>query len=477
MAEAAPIIQNEKYLQKTELQAMPESLAVTDLLQEQFTVHRAERFIASIGQAALSREVSLNLDESKHEYDPGYRYENLMEALQAAKEGDTEARKMVETNVRTDVVERTIKTGHVTKIDLEVNSRGEIAQYGQSMMSVYANALKATPKNSKMLSRTQAEVRNGFRLENANRQNLLEDYNFVVFSLAADDMTESEMQDAGFFTDTMSVSIQVTSSEKGQLTTETAFVTGKQKNQQRHDIKTVKQVGAQLGVDIEQKSVTEILDTPILVHKSLMPEGVIDIVKLYDHEAGNTFFGEQKPQQDYSQYSEKCQNRESSFSQQVAAISSELIAQADSVWTPKEASRRLHKVSEKHMVTKAIQDESIDAMVFGLESAAHINIARQAFLSGDQVTLEHETIKAKSTARSSSCPSAMNSSFENPKIQEQNNYNKSGLGKKEKMTCPFCKDPNQYGDPCSDNQHCNSCDARVVKGKVVSRGGKKKKYI
>jgi hypothetical protein len=121
---------------------------------------------------------------------------------------------MVETNVQTDVIERTIKTGHITEVELEVNDNGQIMQYGQTMMSVYANAFKITPKSSNMYGRTQAEIRNGFRLESANRQGLLEDYNFVVFSLPPDDMSEMEMQNAGFFTDTMSVSIQVTSSEQ-----------------------------------------------------------------------------------------------------------------------------------------------------------------------------------------------------------------------------------------------------------------------
>ena len=43
------------------------------------------------------------------------------------------------------------------------------------------------------------------------------------------------------------------------------------------------------------------------------------------------------------------------------------------------------------------------------------------------------------------------------------------------MTCPFCGDKNQSGDPCSPNQHCNNCDARVSGGKVVSKGNGGKK--
>lgn len=39
-----------------------------------------------------------------------------------------------------------------------------------------------------------------------------------------------------------------------------------------------------------------------------------------------------------------------------------------------------------------------------------------------------------------------------------------------KMTCPFCGDINQHGDPCSSSQRCTACTAEVKNGKVTSRG-------
>jgi len=38
-----------------------------------------------------------------------------------------------------------------------------------------------------------------------------------------------------------------------------------------------------------------------------------------------------------------------------------------------------------------------------------------------------------------------------------------------KMSCPFCG-TTQYGDPCSPNQFCKACEAKVENGKVVSTG-------
>ena len=43
-----------------------------------------------------------------------------------------------------------------------------------------------------------------------------------------------------------------------------------------------------------------------------------------------------------------------------------------------------------------------------------------------------------------------------------------------RMNCPFCG-ATQYGDPCSANQFCTACEARVEKGKVTSTGRRRLK--
>jgi hypothetical protein len=45
-----------------------------------------------------------------------------------------------------------------------------------------------------------------------------------------------------------------------------------------------------------------------------------------------------------------------------------------------------------------------------------------------------------------------------------------GKSEIKKMTCPFCGDSNQLGDPCSPNQFCTNCTATVIGGKVTSEG-------
>lgn len=463
MAEAAPTLNYEQNYNQiySPVESVP-TISVPDMHEDVFTRQRAERFIQKFSNQVMQECVSLET-ETEHENKNG-RFNNLMEAIHAANEGDNEARSMISENVRTDVVERTIKTGHITKVGLETNQHGQIMQFGQTMESVYANALMSTPSNSKMLPRTEAEARNGFRIENLKRQGLLEDYNFVVFSMAADDMSESEMKKAGFFTETMSMAIQVTSADGNKLNTETAFVSGKNPSSNtRHDKQAMGLVGDRLGANYTGKSAAEVLNAPVLVHKSLMPNGAVDIVKLYDEAAGGTFFGENKPAKDYRQYAQDCKNREQGFDHKVKAITDEIISNSHNIWSPSEATKKLHKISEKHMVEHAISDASIDAKVFGEEAAGHIEEARLAFKEGRQADVSMHQSIAEQTAVSSSCPNDTN----------EENKGESKKGSIERMTCPFCKDPNQYGDPCSPNQNCTSCKATVIGGKVISAGRKK----
>ena len=441
---------------------------VPELAADVFTRHQAARFI---GRVALEPTVA------PPEVVPG-RVGSLHEALQRAHAGDENARQLIITNARTDVVERTIKAGHIMAVELEVDPQGKVWQHGQTMDSIQANTLTYAADQPAMRRRSEAEVRNSFRIENLNRQGLLADYAFVVFSRAADDMTTPAMTDAGFFTDTMSCAIQLTTANESGLTMESAFVAGvAEAGQNRHDQAAVAGVVERLGVEMDSQSATEMLDTPLLIHKSRLPNGVVDLVKLYDEAAGGTWFGEAKPRQDYPAYRAVCSQREASFAPKVAAIVAELIAEAPLITTPVAAIQRLHKISEKHMVEQAVSDSSINPSVFGTIAATHIEQARAYQELGQTAQAQSATGKAQNTAKSSSCPTAVKLTAEGvgDEVGSEGDGSKVSTGKKERMTCPFCGDKNQSGDPCSPNQHCNNCQARVVGGKVVSKGNGGKK--
>ncbi|HVI60564.1 MAG TPA: hypothetical protein VM535_00210, partial [Candidatus Saccharimonadales bacterium] len=338
--------------------------------------------------------------------------ESLYHALQEAGEGNEDARAMIETNVRTDVIERTMKAGHIMSVDLMVDEAGKIQQHGQSLDSVHANSLRFAADSWQMRERVEAETRNAFRIQHHYENGDLEDNYFVVFSRAADNMSEVAMREAGFFTDTMSCAIQVTSVQEGRLVTESAFIAGiEAPGGERHDAEVIERVGQELGADLTGLNAAETIDTPALVPKSMMPAGAIDLVELADNCRG-TFFGQAKPRLDYQAYREVCARRERRFEPKVQVITERLIRERQSIDTPVMATRRLHELSEEQMVEQAIGDTDIDPRVFGPAAAAAVEQARRAYHDGDTERLLHYTNVAKTTAESSSCPGAARDSID-----------------------------------------------------------------
>jgi hypothetical protein len=373
----------------------PLVINVAELEGEQQVQAEAVRFIGSValGEDIISDEVRRAKPWT------------LMDAIHGAAAGDAESLQMTTTNVLTDVVERTLKAGHITEVPMEINVDGELMQYGQTAADIQANSLRFATQDPAMIQRTQTETRNMFRIQDVLQQGLLDDYYFVVFSRAADNMSESAMQKAGFFTDTMSCAIQATSCKDGAVPVESAFVAGKKTwDSPRHDAATIGKLGETLGIDLADKSATELLDTPLLIHKSLLPNGVMDLVEMYDDCAGGTFFGEDKPREDYVMYKQKCAQREASFEPRVQAITEQLIAQAGKIHTPEAACDWLNKLSQKEMLEHSITDDSIDPRVFGVDAAYRIEHARYYYRQGDMERMRQLTTQAQRMAKSSSCP-------------------------------------------------------------------------
>lgn len=387
--------------QQLKTEHAPLVMAVPEMAEDAARRDRAAQFIGNVligHEAEPSYEAHLTVQP----------IESLFDAVQKAAEGNQEAYRMVETNVKTDVIERTMKAGHINSVDLMVDAAGRIQQYGQSMESVQANSLRFAAENKQMRERTEAETRNSFRIQELYEKGTLDDYNFVVFSRAADNMSDADMADVGFFTDTMTCMIQVTSASEEVLTTESASVAGvASPGQERHDAAAVAAVAQRLGHDLAGKSAAEVLDTPLLVHKDLMPNGAIDLVEMYDDAAGGTFFGQDKSKQDYKEYLQVCHDREERFQPKVDEITQELVQNAFSIRDRVQATQVLGKLSEKAMVTQAIKDKDINPLVFGKAAAMHIEEARDHLIAGNLEFVQQLTMQAQNTAVSSSCPSAM----------------------------------------------------------------------
>lgn len=388
-------------------------IAVAELPQDEAIRRRAAAFIGTCTVGAAF-EQDVDPDRSVERF---RQNESLYHALKRAKEGDAVARALVQTNVKTDVVERTIKSGFVTEVTLDVDNTGNIQQYGQSMESIQENSLRFAANDSRMRRRVEAETVNSFRLQRLHEAGMLEDYCFVVLSCAADDMPEADMKKAGFFTDTMSCAIQVTSAEGNQIKTESAFVAGvKQPGAARHDIDTAHAIAETLGADFSNMGATDMLNNPILVPKSLLKNGVLDIVQLWDEYQSDTFFGELQDQQDYKAYREVCREREAMLEPKVELITQELIDMADNVCSRVDAIELLSKISGRHMIQQALFDTSIKPEVFGDTSATYIYQARREFENGNNEQGLKFATEAIRYDTSSSCPGAASNTSDKHKL-------------------------------------------------------------
>jgi hypothetical protein len=415
-------------------QAAPLVVVVPETDADVENRRQAKRFI---GRVAINEG-----DSAAHETLAVKPIESLYQAIHEAADGKPEARKMVETNVRTDVIERTMKSGHVMKVDLMEDEAGNIQQHGQSMESVQANSLKFAATSWQMKERVEAETTNLFRIKHQYERGILEDYCFVVFSRAADNMSEEAMDEAGFFTETMTCAIQVTTAEKGKLTTESAFVAGvKKPGEGRHDKETLRGVVNELGVELSDETATGTVGTPFLIHKSKLKNGVIDLVQLWDkhvpkdHQDEEIFFGEAKPRQDYLEHLKVCRDREERFEPKVQKITNRLIQVKNTIKTKVAAVKRLHEISGSEMIEQALGDSDIDPRVFGPVAAAEIYEARLALDQGRYEEVIAHINVAKANDRSSSCPGAGTGGEESKENNHQSSSETCTYTSKE---CPMC---------------------------------------
>lgn len=384
------------FLQLAELSGV---LSLADLPEDEILRYQANRHIRSLGSVALAQE----FDSDPETQTPN---DTLLTAIKRGAEGDREAVQMVATNVGSDFSERVLKAGEITKYYLHKNAKGELMQFGQSYGSIYANTLRLTPTLSKMRPRTEAETRNADRIKYWHEQNVLEDNYVVVFSPCPDNMTDTELSDAGFFAETKTMAIQATTAEVESVSIESAFVAGViGAGAERHDITKIIKLAAKLGIDYRDKSADQIIDSPLLIPKSLMPNGVIDLVALLDD--GETFFGEDKPQQDYLEFRQFCDERRKSFANDVRIVTEKLLDEVDKITTPLQAIQRLGKLSGAQMVKRAIKDKTIDERVFGSEAAGCIEYARFQASMGNQLAVTLAEAKAIQTETSNSCPSGV----------------------------------------------------------------------
>ncbi|MBP7807131.1 hypothetical protein KA047_01400 [Candidatus Saccharibacteria bacterium] len=398
----------------------------------------------------------------------------LQASIQLAAQGDVASRELVKSNVSTDMYERLFKIGKTrTRLDV-ANHRLE--QHGRAVSDIQLNTFRHTYLDETMQRRSRAELTNILLFEQLIPTGVFETHYALVWSPATEDQQTKE--EFGFYQDTESCSVQLLEVKGNEATLETALVAGKaDADSPRHDLEAIHAIAHQNGIMLNEHNADGMLQYVMLVPKTAAPHGMDSIVEMYDTAVGGTFYGEAKPTQDYVVYGQECLDRAESFDGIVEIITNQLLSEAAAFATPIEAIMRLDELSQWYGVKRAVNDTSIDAAVFGQQSALHINEARLAHEQGDKAAVDRATRSAQATADSSSCPLAK-SMFEKAQQTDDDTNNEDGeaTGKRKWMKCPHC-DAKVFDDPCARVLACWDCHALVVNGKVCStgNGGSKKR--
>ncbi len=428
-----------------------------------------------LGQVALGRYVEVEpISEIKT------NETTLLANIEKARHGDEQAHRSVLINVETDMAERLYKSGHVTEVHLQIEN-GSLAQSGSKLADIQMNALRYTQLNGVMLRRTAQELENVHTFEGLINASVLDTHNAVVFSLCPDD--EGTINDYNFYKDTASCSVQfLQQNSDSDVLLQTALVAGKATPEApRHDKAAIDQLIMQAsGEDaVRLSNHDDSLRYIMLLPKSDTPNGIIDVVRHYDEAVGsNVFYGLSAAPglADYEIHQEACDQKARYIKQLAFGVAQQLIAESPGIDRPLDALKRLNDLSEASLVRAAAEvfDLDIDESVFGESAARSIRESRELRLAGDEGGAARATEEAIRTADSGSCP--MNFSGGNKEGDGQQASVLDSISQHKFMRCPFCR-AGQYGDPCARVLACHNCSARVVDGKVTSRGngGKSKK--
>lgn len=405
----------------------------------------------------------------------------LLANIHNAALGDERAYQSVLTNIETDMAERLYKSGHQTEVQLQIQD-GVLAQSGNALADIQMNALRYTELNEVMRARTKQELENVYTFEELLKAGVLDTHNAVVFSLCPQD--KQTIEQYHFYKDTASCSIQLlekTASNDVKL--QTALVAGKATpTSPRHDRRAVEQLVQCYGDDaLQLADEDDSLRAILLVPKTDMPRGVLDIVRRYDEAVGSgVFYGKQIDAlaSNYESHRAECAQKAKYLSKLAHQVADQLMAEASQLDNPVAALKRLNDLNEELLVLQAVQAPSnttlaIDENVFGQESAGYIRIARERILSGDTTDDGSALRQAIKTADSSSCP--MNFSSQDDASESSQSSLPSSIAERKYMRCPYCG-ASQFGDPCARVLQCYSCSAKVVDGKVKSRGDGRKKH-
>lgn len=394
-----------------ELEIVAEEPRAQFLPKDEMIRGRVNQLVREAGRVAVSSVATTPEGAASSE---GSRFPTLMHAIRAAAAGDPEARRMVESNAYTAAWEAAVKEHIVMEMPLELDARGNLVQFGQSLRDVHKNTLMHASEIPEMHARTLAEISTYFLTVRLARDGTLEPEpedseggkKILVVSRFPDNMSEEAAGSVGFFRETMSCVLQLLYKKPdGSMVIESGFVAGRaSEDMPRHDQLAIEHMLRRLGVSAEGLSATELLDRPLLLDSSI---AMVDLLKLYDDGAGGTFFGLNLPRRDYAQAIQEGRERLKSLESTVQKVVESLLVESKDITHPVQAVKRLHAILQQALVERALHDTSIDAKVFH-EGAQYIEEGRRLLAMGDMTGFQRARQSAHAASRITTCPNALN---------------------------------------------------------------------
>ncbi|HSX29825.1 MAG TPA: hypothetical protein VLE73_04685 [Candidatus Saccharimonadales bacterium] len=339
----------------------------------------------------------------------------LAHSIGLAVEGNAEAAKLVDINIATATAEVCFKDDYATRVTKQVDEAGEITQFGLTGHQMHLNSYALRPNRpAKLKEFTLAEALNGYREQACMQSGLLDDHILLVASCVPEDMSEEDLdyRGDGYFTRTMSYSLQATTSTGGEVVTETGFQRGtaaeetasyEERQAQRYDLEAIGMIYESLGFDAP-KTALEFLQRPLLLKKSEFPNGLLDVLRRCDIAAD--VLQDVVRERDISEYLDlfdRSAAREATLGEVRSRARSDLFAAAGTFKEAEDATRLLWDSVRDHAVQDAGHNEAIDAIAFGPLAAGHIAKARKAHAAGDERSRDLWVAGALEVATASGC--------------------------------------------------------------------------
>jgi len=324
---------------------------------------------------------------------------DLLEQIQKAREGDEQAARSVRLNVSKATSEGFFKKNHITKpVEMQRGADGQLIQFGQSLESVHGNAILMRPNRHQSLKDiTEAEALNGQRIQLAAESGVLKDYYYVVFSVVPNGVPEAQLDHRGdgYFLEDLTLVPQATTETNGSVTTESAFMAGVESNgtesfeerqKKRFDFAALAKLYQRFNKEAPSTA-AGLIQEGLFIHKSLMPNGVLDPMRWFD-EAADEVLGRniERKAEDYIKRREESRREEDSVAEVENKVFNDLL-NAD-LETPMEAAKLMWKLVKDHGLKEAVTNEYIDPIVFGRRAA--VELAHARVLTAGGYTLQAE---------------------------------------------------------------------------------------